>query len=307
MSGKVAKASLKKAIAQAMDIHDMTCTGGEELIPIGRIENFEDDTDEASGPCPYLIHGGIVYLTVACPKDPHSTLICMLNKQFEKDMDRWVDQNNLDELMTFMPRGDARVLGLRNILGCGSQFNKEPDFGFYLGPAIADEYQKYPFIQGEVGIGHESLHLLMVEAAAWLNMHTEVRYVLVVKCWPDWRCSIYFCERDDDASARIEAAKMMNPTECMKAKAPVPESHEDIKTKYGIRILEHWELTDTFNGDTDLEIKLDIESILNSVGFETDQLLDPVLNINLAVPFVRFFAAMRIFRSRGQHSSKEGV
>lgn len=292
------KKSLRAAILDGIKSHLKSCPG-EELIPIGRIEDFFDDTEEADMPCPYWVQDGIVYLTVECPKRPHETLKEHLSQAIGAALDAWTVRNGYNLRSSFIFTGSSKIKGLVNVLGCGTEINKEPDFGFSLGPSFTPQYQRFPFLESEMASRHESLHLLMCEAGTWMNLHTEVRYVLVAKIWPDWRLSIYLCEKDEEAAEQVMLAKQQGQL-CQKERAPVPVSLEDLEKKYGLKVLFHFELPGWIAEDDSLIIRLDLASVLANVGFHDPGLVERVLEIDIALAISRFYIFLRQWIEAGQ-------
>lgn len=280
------KKSLSKALKEAIDNHEMVCLDDHDVI-VGAAIDFDDDTSACEERCPYFIQNGNVLLTISCPAGPHEAFSGTLSIVMYEGFKRWASENgySLESISYF---GSTRVLDLINVIGCGSLVNKEPDGSFRLGKPLLGRVAAQPFLVTEVASRHESHHVLLCEAALWLNEHSSVQYILAAKIWPDsGHVLIYILKKNNQAAMKLSDQKA-NST-CMKENSSVPEAISKIEETYGLEIVHMFDIRGQISESDRVPIRIEMTEILAGEGIILMQSQSSSVEIDISAAVRAFF------------------
>lgn len=279
------KPSLYQAIVSKIADHNEHCPGEGPII-VGKAVDFDDDVQGQDTRCPYFVHNGVVYLTISCPGLPHESLSAEIGRAI-----RTAEQEVGWGRFFIDARSTRYEAGIVNELGCHSITRKEPDLQFMPSVVRFAALGGSPWLVVEVGSCHEDEHLLLLEAAAWLNTHTMVKYVIAVKLWPtsaNCRVKIYVLGRSEKAVCTCppggpgQAKGESSCEEIDFGKKPPTDRHQ-LEDIYQVKVLQVLEFTAPPLEDTFTELDLsDLAEHLN--------LQDAALRINWKPVLEYFFA-----------------
>lgn len=283
------KVLLSLVIKKGIEEHDcIGCLGEEELI-LGPMDNYTDDTERVDFKCPYWVQDGMVLLTVACPGDLHSSFAFGLNRYLGNAFEQWQNRNGLPR-RSVICRGDAKRIGLVNVVGYGTEINKEPDGSFSLGKNLTNQQVNDPFMTVEVASRHESHHVLFCEASAWLNEFSNVQYVLIVKISSEngGRVLIYLCRKNLVATLAMRTEKP-HQGKCTKAPSKVPEDIKEIEAKYGLEIVHMYDIRGPLSESDQVILNVMMSEVLASAGISLQGIVTLSVEIDLGEVIRAFF------------------
>lgn len=285
----MSKRSLSSVIKDAVEHHDIVCLDDKEIV-LGVIEDFLDDTRSCQNRCRYFIQDGLVLLTVACPGLPHENLSRTLGYTLFGEFSRWAAGSNLPN-GSVIAGGSTRTLDLVNTIGCGSVINKEPDESFCLGRPLTGKAASDPFLVLEVASRHESHHLLLCEAAMWLNEHSSAQYVLAVKIWPDNdRMLVYLLRKNVQAAKKVSAQKTQGT--CVKSgiSGAVPDSVRLVEEEYGFDVVHMYDIRGPISVSDRVMIVIEMAEILAREGIYLAEGTISAVEIDIAPPIRGFLS-----------------
>lgn len=269
-------------------MHEKNCPG-EQPIVIGSLAEFDEDINTQEEECPYFIHGGQVYLTVSCPQLPHEAFVFEIHNAIHQ-----AELQVSGRRFLIGGRSTRYQPGLINELGCHALIRKEPDLQYIPSVNIFGALGTSPWLITEIGAGHESEHLLFLEAASWLNKHTMVKYVLAIKIWPSSSnliVKIYLLGRSELAECTCgdmhigQGEESSQPCRVVAAPGyPFPRDRKLLEQTYQVKVLEIIEFEGP-PGD-DIVTELDLSELVQENGFILE---GTTMKINWKTPIEYFY------------------
>lgn len=263
------KRDLKVSVELDMARHWEKCPGPGPIL-LGTADEFDLSSAAEFN---IFVQNNEIYLFISCPGGQHENLGSMIQRVLTTS----IREATKMTLTVEYGSADQPVI---NELGCHSHFNKQPDGSICVRRDLAGS-QRYPVIVVEVASMHESLHLLFCEASTWLNSHTDVVYVIIVKIWPrdpqkNTRMEIFFLERKDlssEGSSTVTTGKRETSASrhcCPVNDDPFFQSSVDIQEFYKLSIIRRFILEGV--PTSEIEIKIDLHKLFRDTDIDLTQI-----------------------------------